>query len=362
MSSFLCENCGHVARNVEVPTTPIPKLLDTSLMLSASQISMVRDTISTAQARISHVDSEIARLMDSVEDLQHRRSALLTYTQNHTVLIAPIRRLPPEILSYIFIQCRDIRWLDPEACFLPPRLDKTPLLLGTICSRWRSISLSTPRLWASFSLNIRPKYLKAHVELAKIWFARSGTCPLSIRLRSDLSFQNNMQRLIQVFLLHCERWYDVHLSLPLPVMRALSPARHRLPKLQKLRIDLSTPHVIDIFEHAPQLRSFYVPLVFASPMIKVPWEQLQYCHMGGFVGDCLELLRLTPNLEECSVVMSSFLPPLDTYNPVQVSRLRTITIRGDPTHILDKLASTSMYPQLHFSLYNFNQKMLVHPP
>jgi hypothetical protein len=313
-------------------------------MLSASQISMVRDTISTAQARILHVDSEIARLMDTVEDLQRRRSALLTYTQNHTALIAPIRRLPPEILSDIFVQCRDVRWLDPvEYLLLPPRLDKTPLLLGTICSRWRSISLSTPRLWASFSLNIRPKYLKAHVELAKIWFARSGTCPLSISLGCDVSVQHNMQRLMQVFLLHCERWYEVSLSLPLPVIRALSPARHRLLKLQKLRIDLSAPHVIDIFEHAPQLRSFYLPSAFPLPMIKVPWEQLQYCHIGGFVGECLELLRLTPNLEECSVMPSWRFPQLDTHNPVQVSRLRTITIYGDPTHILDKLVA----PELH---------------
>src|ERR1700683_838801 len=184
-----------LARDTDVPTTPVPaELLSSGVMLSATQTDMVHDTISIAQSRISHIDCEIARLKDSAGELQHKRAALLTYTKNHTALVAPVRCLPPEILSEIFLHCMDPRWFGPEYNFHEnPRLDKMPLLLGEICSRWRSIALSTPRLWASFSLSIRPKYLNSDVELAKTWLSRSGTCPLSINLRNGVFFQNKMQ-------------------------------------------------------------------------------------------------------------------------------------------------------------------------
>jgi len=78
-------------------------------------------------------------------------------------------------------------------------------------------------------------------------------------------------------------------------------------------------------------------------MIKVPWDQLQYCDMGGCrVDRCVELLRLAPNLEACKMSFRQFALPNST-RPVQLSRLRSIIIRGDPSNLLDKL----LVPELH---------------
>ena len=46
-------------------------------------------------------------------------------------------------------------------------------------------------------LTIRPKYLKSDVVLAKTWFGRAGTCPLTIRLASHGHYQNNMKPLMK---------------------------------------------------------------------------------------------------------------------------------------------------------------------
>jgi hypothetical protein len=77
-------------------------------------------------------------------------------------------------------------------------------------------------------------------------------------------------------------------------------------------------------------------------MIKVLWEQLQCCHLGGLVNDCLERLQLTMNMEECLVVLSC-LPPHGPLTPVRYSRLRSITIRGDPTHLLGTLIAPALH-------------------
>jgi hypothetical protein len=185
---------------------------------------MVHDTISSAQADISQLDGEIHRLQALLDGLIHKRDALQTYTHLHTALLAPIARLPPETLSEIFLHCQDEQ-----------NLRKTPLFLGSVCSRWRIIALSTPPLWASLTLTIRSAHLQSDVMLVKTWLARAGICPLTIRLACQYYGRlGALQPLMDAFLLHCEWWYDIHLSLPPCILGFLVPAKNRLPRLHKL--------------------------------------------------------------------------------------------------------------------------------
>ena len=325
-----------MTNDINVPTTPVPDLLGTNHLAPASQSRIICDTISAAQADISQLDGEITRLRTVLDGLMLKREALHKYTHQHMALVSTARRLPPEILSEIFIQCKETKWLDPlYGVLATPRLDMAPLLLGSVCRRWMMITLSTPRLWASIALTIRPKYLKSDVLLVKTWLTRAGTCPLSIALGSRGTYVNNMRSLMKVFLLHCERWYDVRLSLPLSVLGSLSPARNRLPNLQKLCIDDSFDETVGVFECAPQLRSFYLPFNRTS-IIKIPWNQLQHFDTGfNEIDRCLELLRLTPNLKTCLMQLSSHTRL--TNSPVQLSYLRHLTVRGSLSHIFDML-------------------------
>jgi hypothetical protein len=283
--------------------------------------------------------SQITRLNAVLDGLTRKRDALQTYTYLHTALVAPIRRLPPEVLSEIFLRYKD------ENNVLHPlnRLNKAPLLLGGVCSRWRTIALSTPRLWTSFALAIRPKYLKSDVMLAKTWLARAGRCPLTIRLASQSIYQSSMKPLMKVFLLHCEQWYDIHISVPLPVLKSLRPAKSRLPRLQRLSLDVKLYEPLHIFECAPQLRWLKLASTLDPSMVKAPWSQLEYFDMGGRkIDHCLKLLRATLNLETCVVnLMTS--EPHQSHSSVQLLRLCSMTISGDPTFFFDAL----LLPNLH---------------
>ncbi|KIM73772.1 hypothetical protein PILCRDRAFT_54680, partial [Piloderma croceum F 1598] len=92
-------------------------------------------------------------VMSDMEELNSILADLLEYPQSHIALSVPVQRFPPEILSEIFIHCLETKWFNPayyeHLLYLRilPRLDRAPLLLGSVCRQWRAIALSTPRLW-----------------------------------------------------------------------------------------------------------------------------------------------------------------------------------------------------------------------
>jgi hypothetical protein len=273
-----------------------------------------------------------------MDRIVQKRDAVLVYETLHMALVAPIKRLPPEVLSEIFLHCIDTDSSDlHNERDLAPRLDKAPLLLGSVCSRWRSISLSTPRLWASFALTVKRKYRKNDMVLASTWLARAGTCHLYISLAISGSYQNCMRPLMEVFARHCEYWYDVHLSLPLHALRSLSAVKNRLPRLQRLHLSQSLDDSVDMFESAPQLRCFRLDWSMKEMTIKVPWNQLREFRTGWCgVDDYLAFLRSTSNLEVLEAWLAS-VAPRHPHPPIQLPHLQSISLRGDVAYSLDTL-------------------------
>jgi hypothetical protein len=173
--------------------------------------------------------------------------------------------------------------------------------------------------------------------LEKTWLARAATCPLTICLGSLGDYQNPMRLLMKVFLLHCEQWYDIHISVPLPVLESLTPAKNRLPRLQKLTLDAELYEPLHIFECAPRLQWLKLASDLDPSMVKVPWNQIEYFDMGRRkIDHCLKLLRATSNLETCVIDLISF-EPSQSYSSVELLCLHSMTISGNPTHFFDSL-------------------------
>ena len=197
--------------------------------------------------------------------------------------------------------------------------------------------LSTPWLWNSFALTIRPKYLKSDTMLAKTWLARAGKCPLIIRLGSQGNYQSSMKPLMKVFLLHCEQWYSIHISVPLPVLESLMPARSHLPRLQKLSLDVEPYEPLCIFKCAPRLQWLKLTSDLDPSMVVAPWSQIEYFDTGRCnVDHCLKLLCATSNLKTCVIDLISS-EPSQSHSSIQLLRLRPMTISGNPTHFFDTL-------------------------
>ena len=124
--------------------------------------------------------------------------------------------MPPEILGIIFENCLDEQ--------VPSRavLSEFPLLLGRVCSYWRSVSQSTHRLWVSFSL----RFLETNVDRSrdgikvatavKTWLQRSYPAPLSISFTDNRIFQKDTEDvliwLLSSIRIHASRWKTIHLK------------------------------------------------------------------------------------------------------------------------------------------------------
>ncbi|KIK44272.1 hypothetical protein CY34DRAFT_80259, partial [Suillus luteus UH-Slu-Lm8-n1] len=64
----------------------------------------------------------------------------------HKGLVSPLRNLPTEILSLIFLHCL------PENSHLSLTQSTAPVLLTRICRQWREVALDMPRLWCRLHL------------------------------------------------------------------------------------------------------------------------------------------------------------------------------------------------------------------
>ncbi|KAJ7742570.1 hypothetical protein B0H16DRAFT_1563008 [Mycena metata] len=147
----------------------------------------------------------------------------LPTVEAHRALLSPARRLPLDVLQEIFVACMPSH----RNCVMSAQ--ETPVLLGRICSSWRDISLSTPRLWSrlhiaepqdreSLSLKFAQRF-----ENIKMWLGRSGECPLSISLYSD--FQNRYLyrwSLVHALLPFTSRWQHIHFTTSPAMLKAVS--------------------------------------------------------------------------------------------------------------------------------------------
>ncbi|KAJ7123684.1 hypothetical protein C8R44DRAFT_917957 [Mycena epipterygia] len=131
-----------------------------------------------------------------------------------------ILALPTETTAEIFARCL------PDVASTPG-IDMTPLLLGGICSNWRSISLDTPELWSSLKIAVSD----APVDSIETWLTRARRCPLSLLVDCFISDG----RFIGVLQRHSHTWRDVELGLPFEQFYKFEPDL-RLPMLERFAI------------------------------------------------------------------------------------------------------------------------------
>ncbi|KAJ6480833.1 hypothetical protein C8R45DRAFT_1003795 [Mycena sanguinolenta] len=144
---------------------------------------------------------------------------------------------------------------------------EAPVLLGLICSSWRAISLSMPRLWSRlhvvkppFPYNMNSTALRRYqakvaqrLEVSGAWLRRSGRCPLSISLQCSHNYDpsndlpppfapssnapSSKDAFLNVLIPFASRWQDISVTIPSSAVQALLDLTgHDVPRLQSLAI------------------------------------------------------------------------------------------------------------------------------
>ncbi|KAJ7633455.1 hypothetical protein DFH06DRAFT_1222851 [Mycena polygramma] len=172
-------------------SSPFTPQLGTNYCPSDKEVLEINDLLVEPRHRLKQLDDKIANLQKAMDELAEEREGVDAFVSAHNALISPLRRMPLDIIQEIFLACLPTH----RNCVMSA--SEAPVLLGRICSSWRAISLSTPRLWASLHI-VRPtrpgpnelesfeKKCVQRLETIKIWLDRSGECGLSISMETGV--------------------------------------------------------------------------------------------------------------------------------------------------------------------------------
>ncbi|KAJ7252150.1 hypothetical protein B0H12DRAFT_966372, partial [Mycena haematopus] len=198
-------------------------------------------------SRLQDLDDRIADLQKVVDELTEERTNVKIYVDAHRALLSPVRRLSLDVLQEIFVACLPTH----RNCVMSA--SEAPVLLGRICSSWRNISLSTPRLWSSLHIveparieylpKIREQKHAQLLEVTKAWLERSGQCPLTISLfgrappvPAPLEYSGTSV-FLQTLLPFASRWLDISVTASSLGLDSLSSVTENdIPMLRTLKI------------------------------------------------------------------------------------------------------------------------------
>ncbi|TRM58106.1 hypothetical protein BD626DRAFT_612178 [Schizophyllum amplum] len=221
---------------------------------STAERNEVEFTMSLLASSLPDIDAEIGRLYV----LRERVCTQLDISKS---VLAPVWRLPVEIISQIFL----------HVCGTTSEAFDQAVVLARVCLSWRTIAWSIPQLWnhiSSSGTHTRTRAVPSFAEQA----ALSGTLPLHINhLRgSDDALP---ARLLEELCPHASRWRTLEIGAPCAVFDAIPIID--MPNLADVRIDLVGPPTsesLGFLAGASDLRQLTLKLF---PNLGYEWDILQ---------------------------------------------------------------------------------------
>jgi F-box-like len=130
-----------------------------------------------AKKAISELEDALKDALVALEQAQLRVRALTKDLDERKAWIAPIRKLPNELLSEIFIFGSEME-------------DLAPVTITEVCHRWYEVVLATPRAW-SLIYTTAPEHQKHLVQYVSTFVERSNPCLLHVWISDDIDEESD---------------------------------------------------------------------------------------------------------------------------------------------------------------------------
>ncbi|KAL0953849.1 hypothetical protein HGRIS_005025 [Hohenbuehelia grisea] len=109
-----------------------PDLLRTNSPPSPLDASLIRSEIAVARTTLAAVQDYLSKAEPYMEALRNQSNTLTEYIARYENVVSPIRKVPAEVLSHIFILARyDYAGSMWDTC-------RWPWNLTMVCSKWRT--------------------------------------------------------------------------------------------------------------------------------------------------------------------------------------------------------------------------------
>ncbi|KAK0479517.1 hypothetical protein IW261DRAFT_1365103 [Armillaria novae-zelandiae] len=340
-----CTHCGYNEqgrplrfRSIELADSRLLELLNSNDPPLRTEHLQLDSFIDEGHGFFATLQERVSQARVVLHELLEEEKRVKDIIESCQTIVSPIRRIPEDIICEIFLAC----W-ETEGEIKDSLNGKfAPFVLSKVCREWRSIALSTSRLWSTISLDF-DLYRNDSMEcqyLLQMLLSRSTTRDIILSVHSNKEITKN--HLMPILLMSAPRWTDVSISIPYLSLHAFSAARgylHRLKHLHvdfirgiaRMRIPLSKP-VFDAFEYAPLLRSLSFPGVFnVVQQTNLPWSQLTKYTGHDWTSTYLEIFKLAPDMEaatlQCADDSEEDVPLPSSYSSHK--HLRTLHLHED---------------------------------
>ncbi|KAF8158429.1 hypothetical protein B0H34DRAFT_457687 [Crassisporium funariophilum] len=249
--------------------------------------------------QLARLDAKISQVERDTVSLRRQRNVLL-----------PALALP-ELLTVIFeFAVLPVEPYDADYNMMVEA--QSPLLLGMVCSTWRSVAIGTPSLWSNISLILPAGGDETQMAILQHWLMRARDCPLTVTIEPEDREETDQRRddsfvaLLGVLSKRSKFWHTIDLTLPQCSTRwisALADINSDFPSLVNITLhdnsDLdSREESHRWFEVAPRLRSVTL-FGIAMESLQLPWGQLEDVSVS--CRNAAQLLQICPHLRRCTL-------------------------------------------------------------
>ncbi|KAK7462190.1 hypothetical protein VKT23_007795 [Stygiomarasmius scandens] len=159
----------------------------------ARQLEAVGESV---QKDLEWLEERLAQLTTASDAVKRERDAIRRYRDHHLGLLAPIRKLPVELLLKVFCLCctsLDTPGLsittDRNAAFTSV-ISTCTLNLAQTCSLWRSVVLHSPYLWAWICVDLTWRPIDVHA-LVSLYLRRSANWLITLHVEAFEGITHN---------------------------------------------------------------------------------------------------------------------------------------------------------------------------
>lgn len=344
------------------------------------EIQRISTLADDAERDASALAQEIDRLRVLVADMDTHRRQAVSFAAQQRLLVAPIRRLPTELLTQILADVcaeevsfsllpRDTTQRYGFNTKLRPRYPA--VVASHVCRRWRALLLDSPSMWVpnggiriEFSVGVEASKRSWKRTCSSVRRAVDHYAERSAGVALDLRVDDNAYRprksddpqviaVCGIVAKHFHRWRSIH--TPVIVARCLH--EYTDDAIPELLEELSIPwfdardhgdrRVSSVFLIAPRLRKVTAPQV---ERIDLPWNQLTNIRDNAWIthegaveplfGLQLRTLRIsidyrmladfqiTPNLTRLDLAAENFMEAACFLSCVLAPALTHLILRG----------------------------------
>ncbi|KAK0475334.1 hypothetical protein EDD18DRAFT_1218431 [Armillaria luteobubalina] len=259
------------------------------------------------------LQQRISLTQKTLESLLKEQNRAMKQISDSKLVLNPVRRLPSEILSHIFLSCLlpDTELLqssdtDEDTSLIDSlNIKNPPWNLSHVSSQWRKAVLTTPRLWSYIRLQLR-RYEDRKASLFRLGtiLERSGTHCLTVAIESEEDMSDHP--VLPMILSTSPRWERLFVGLPFSTLHIFNNVSGSLDALRWLGVYLYEPEpdtdpiMVEAFRFAPQLQELQLIEwgwgICFHDLFHFPWDNLIHALVHGNNMQSLAVLQRAPNL------------------------------------------------------------------